>query len=91
MNNILSADVSFEKNYFYERKRDYKGNIRRIEELNYLLKSLEKRSYLDFDALTKPSKNRTTNYGDVFTPKRPLAPGSLYFFGATKGSRFKDF
>ena len=91
MNNILSADVSFEKNCFYGRKRDYKGNIRRIEELNYLLKSLEKRSYLNFDALTKPSKNRTTNYGDVFTPKRPLAPVSLYFLAQLKGVDLKIF
>ena len=91
MSNILSADISFNENYFYERKRDYKGNIRRIEELNYLLKSLEKRSYLNFDALTKPSKNRTTNYGDVFTPKRPLAPVSLYFLAQLKGVDLKIF
>src|SRR5699024_2835345 len=91
MNNILSADISFDKNYFFERKRDYKSNIRRIEELNYLLKSLEKRSYLEFDALTKPSKNRTTNYGDTFAPKRPLAPVSLYFLAQLKGVDLKIF
>ena len=91
MDTILSTDISFENSYFYGRKREYKGNIRRIDELNYLLKSLEERGYLNFDALTKSSKNRTTDYGNIFKPKRPLAPVSLYFLAQLKGVDLEVF
>ena len=91
MGSILSTDISFENSYFYGRKREYKGNIRRVDELNYLLKSLEKRDSINFGTLANSAKNRTTNYGDVFKPKRPLAPVSLYFLAQLKGVDLEVF
>lgn len=91
MESILSTDISFEESYFYGRKREYKGNIRRVNELNYLLKSLEKHGSINFSAITESAKNRTTDYGDVFKPKRPFAPVSLHFLAQLKGVDLEVF
>lgn len=91
MGSILSTDISFEQSCFYGRKREYKGNIRRVDELNYLLKSLEKHDSMNFGTLANSAKNRTTNYGDVLKPKRPLAPVSLYFLAQLKGVDLEVF